>query len=236
MSKGAEKLSERLHTVEFHNQNLLKIYNRITDKVSFQEDNMHAIQIMFKDETLSLLDEFHTLKSYVQNKVQKLNESMRALEQHTGLESQMLQQAVVKRFEMVEEIIRTDQQGGKVKEQDLYSPIQVKVKDDLPRILSAYLVISFEKPSGTKYPKVVKQYKWQPTGMSNLKEIKYAIVSYSFHSPFVREMVKIWASRNKATLNAWLQLVSAILEDGHQLLWKCYLREEAKILEQQREA
>ena len=49
-------------------------------------------------------------------------------------------------------------------------------------------------------------------------------------------MVKIWSSHNKATLNNWLQLVSAILEDGHQLLWKCYLREEAKILEQWGEA
>ena len=40
-------------------------------------------------------------------------------------------------------------------------------------------------------------------GTSNLKEIKQEIISYGLHSPFVREMVKIWASSNKATPHAW---------------------------------
>ena len=34
----------------------------------------------------------------------------------------------------------------------------------------------------------------------------------------------------------WLQLISVVLENGPQLLWKCYWREEAKILEQQGKA
>ena len=38
------------------NLNLLKSYDRLIDKVSLQEDNMHDIKIMFKDEALSLLD------------------------------------------------------------------------------------------------------------------------------------------------------------------------------------
>ena len=58
------------------------------DKISRQEGNMHTVKIMFKDETLSLLDKFYTLKS-----------SVRALEQNTGQEIQTLQKAVVKRFE-----------------------------------------------------------------------------------------------------------------------------------------
>ena len=74
-------------------------------------------------------------------------------------------------------------------------------QDDSPRVLAAYLIISSEKPSGTKYPKVVKEYTWKPIGISNLKEIKEAIVSGGLHSPFVREMVKTWASSNKATLH-----------------------------------
>ena len=53
------------------------------DRVSLQEGNMHTIEIMSKDEKLSLLDKFYTLESYVQNKDQQLNESMRALEQNT---------------------------------------------------------------------------------------------------------------------------------------------------------
>ena len=31
----------------------------------------------------------------------------------------------------------------------------------------------------------------------------------------------------------WLQLVSAVLDDGPQLIWKCYFREEANILKRQ---
>ena len=65
---------------------------------------MHAIKIMSKDETLSLLDRLHTLES-----------SMRALEQNTGQEIQTLQKAVVNRFEKNEEIIEFDDQKQKVK-------------------------------------------------------------------------------------------------------------------------
>ena len=53
--------------------------------------------------------------------------------------------------------------------------------------------------------------------MKDLKEIKQAVVSYDICSPFVREMVKIWASWNNATPHDWLWFVSAILEDGPQL-------------------
>ena len=101
----------------------------------------------------------------------------------------------------IEEIIKTAEQGEKVQGQDLASSVCARVLDDLPRILAAYLVISSEKPSGTKYPKVVKEYTWQPIGMSDLEEIKQAIISYGLNSPFVREMVKMWVSSNKVTLH-----------------------------------
>ena len=54
MSKDTEKLSERIHTVEFDNQSLLKSGNRFADRVALQECNLHTIQIMSKDEMLSL--------------------------------------------------------------------------------------------------------------------------------------------------------------------------------------
>ena len=101
-------------------------------------------------------------------------------------------------------------------------PVHVRVWDDLPRVLVAYLVISSEKPSVIKYPKVVKEYTWQSISMSDLKEIKQAIVSYGLQSPFVSEMVKTWASSNKATPHDWLQLISVVLENRPQQLWKCY--------------
>ena len=39
------ELSERICAVEFNNQNLLKSYDRLMDKVSLQEGNMHTIKI-----------------------------------------------------------------------------------------------------------------------------------------------------------------------------------------------
>ena len=74
---------------------------------------MHTIQIISKNETLSLLDKFHTLESYMQITDQKLNESMRTLEQHIGQEIQTLQKAMVKSFEMIGEIIGTAGRGEK---------------------------------------------------------------------------------------------------------------------------
>ena len=51
--------------------------------------------------------------------------------------------------------------------------------------------------------------------MKDLKDIKQ-VVSYVRHSPYVRELVKTRASRNKIMPRDWLQLVSAELEDGHR--------------------
>ena len=51
---------------------LPKGYGRLTDRMFLQEGNMHAIKIMSKDDTLSVLDRLHTLEY-----------SMRELEQNT---------------------------------------------------------------------------------------------------------------------------------------------------------
>ena len=69
---------------------------------------MHTIKIMFKDETLSLLDKFYTLKF-----------SVRVLEQNTVQEIQTFKNVVVKRIENANKII--DDQGHKVQGQDLAS-------------------------------------------------------------------------------------------------------------------
>ena len=69
--------------------------------------------------------------------------------------------------------------------------------------------------------------------MTDLKEIKQAIVAYGLHLSFVRKMVKMWAFSSKATTQDWTQLISAVLENGQQLLWRCFFKEEIRILEQQ---
>ena len=60
--------------------------------------------------------------------------------------------------------------------------------------------------------------------MTDLKEIKQAIVAYGLHSSFVREMVKMWAFSSKAMPQDWAQLISAVLESGQQLLWRCFFK------------
>ena len=65
---------------------------------------------------------------------------------------------MVKRFEKTEEFTETDEQGQKVQRQDLASCIHVRLWDDFFRvIITAYTVIFSERPSGNKYPKVVKE-------------------------------------------------------------------------------
>ena len=49
-------------------------------------------------------------------------------------------------------------------------------------------------------------------------------------------MVQTWAFSNKAIPQGWAKLISAVLERGHQLLWRCFFKEEVRILEQQKKA
>ena len=72
--------------------------------------------------------------------------------------------------------------------------------------------------------------------MNYPKEIKQAVVSRDFHSPFVREMVKTWTSSIKEMPHEWLQLVSAVLDYQPQLMFKYYFRKELKIIGQQGKA
>ena len=72
--------------------------------------------------------------------------------------------------------------------------------------------------------------------MTDLKEIKQATVPYELYLSFVREMVKTWAFSSKAMHQDWAQLILAVLESGPQLFWRFFLKEEARILEQQEKA
>ena len=62
----------------------------------------------------------------------------------------------MKGFDSVEELVRTDKQGEEVQakdnSKDLASPVPLRVRDDLPRVLATYPVITSEKPANTQYP------------------------------------------------------------------------------------
>ena len=72
MSKGVEKVSDRIHTIEFDNQNLLKSYFSLADRVSLKDSSRHAIQILFKNVMLSLKEKPQTLELLVQNQENEL--------------------------------------------------------------------------------------------------------------------------------------------------------------------
>ena len=56
MTVGTETLFKRICSAECINQTLLKGYDRLIDRMSLQKGNVHAINIMSKDEILTLLD------------------------------------------------------------------------------------------------------------------------------------------------------------------------------------
>ena len=124
----------------------------------------------------------------MQNEDQRFNASMKSLEMYTGQEIQDLQKTIIKRFEIIEEIIGADEQGKKAQGQD--STLPVAVRDDLPRVLASYPVIYSDKASSSKGPKGSKEGRWIPIGMNDLKEIKQAVITYGLHSIFIREMIK----------------------------------------------
>ena len=98
ISKSTKKLSERIHTVEFDNQNLLKCYDRLADRVFLQDGNLHTIQVMFKNGMLSLKEKLQALESHVQNEDQRQGASMKSLEIYTGQEIQALQKTIIKKI------------------------------------------------------------------------------------------------------------------------------------------
>ena len=220
MTVSAETLAERIITIECENRTLSKGYDRLIDRISIQEGTVHAMRIMSKEDIVSLTDKLHALESL-----------MKALEHNTGQEIQDLQKAMVSRFNKIEEIIDSDEQEQKVERQ--HSPQKTL---SLHRVIPAFPVITSEKITGSKNPKVVKEHTWEPIRMNDLKEFKQAIVNYGLHSSFVREMLKSWALSSRATPQDWNQLTSAVLENRPLWHFKCLFKQEARLLQQQESA
>ena len=61
---------------------------------------------------------------------------MKTLEIFTGQEIQNLQKTAIKRFESIEELVRTDKQGEEVWAKDLALPVPLRVRDDLSRVFA----------------------------------------------------------------------------------------------------
>ena len=154
-----------------------------------------------------------TLESQVQDGDQKINTIGRSLEIFAGQEIQTLAAIMIKRFEMIEEIIGADEQGDKTQGQDTLSPLAVRT--GLHRILLTYPVIYSDKVSISKGSKGAKEAKWTQVGMNDLMEIKQGVINYGLHSTFVKEMIRTWASMP----HDFSQLRFMVLEDGLSLMF-----------------
>lgn len=97
---------------------------------------------------------------------------------------------------MIEKFFSTDNQGEEIQAKDVASPVPLRIREDLPIVLTTYSIITSEKTGNTQYANKYIEYKWKPMDMKALKDIKQAVASYSMHSPFVRDVIKIWASCN----------------------------------------
>ena len=50
-------------------------------------------------------------------------------------------------------------------------------------------------------------------------------------SPYVRQMLNIWATQSRIILQGWKDLAAAVLEAGSQLQWLIRWQEEAAVIE-----
>ena len=75
---------------------MLESYHKLADRLSLQDDNLKAIQVMSKYEMLSLKEKLQILESHVYNGDQRLGTSMKSPEIYTGQEIQALQKTVEK--------------------------------------------------------------------------------------------------------------------------------------------
>ena len=122
------------------------------------------------------------------SQVQKINTIGKSLETFAGKEIRVLHKTMIKIFEMIEEIIGTDELDEKIQGQDTMPPPAVRT--GLPSVYATYYVIYSDKVSTSKCSKGAKEARWMPVGMNDLKEIRQAIINYGLHSTFVKEMIK----------------------------------------------
>jgi hypothetical protein len=71
-----------------------------------------------------------------------------------------------------------------------------------------------------------------PIEMIDLKHHKEPMISYGMHSPYVKQILKNWATPNRIIPQGWKELVAAVLDARLQLQWLTWWREEASIIEQ----
>ena len=229
-----EQLVERIKIIE--NQGLSEQVDTMIDKIDSMSKGTRKLPervqaVEFDVQMLPQSFDKVTDRMNLQNGNQKTDTLVKLLETRVGQEIQDLRETMIKRLEMIEETIGAGEQSKKAQGQDTMPPPAVRT--GLPRVLTTYPVIYSDKGLTSKGSKGVKEARWTPIAMNDLKEIKQAVVNFGLHSAFVKEMIRTWASNVRATPHDFSQLVSAVLDDGPSLMFGIYFREESKHMEQQ---
>ncbi|MGE9715823.1 hypothetical protein ACQP3F_29955, partial [Escherichia coli] len=60
-----------------------------------------------------------------------------------------------------------------------------------------------EKLPSKKHPHGQMAYQWEHIQLKILKGIKESVVSYGFHSPYVKELLNSWAIFHRVTYTDW---------------------------------
>ena len=123
----------------------------------------------------------------------------------------------------IENFIEFDDQEQKVQRENLTLLVHKNLWDSFPRVLPAFPLISTQNVSGPKYPKAVKEYIWESTHMTDLKEIKQTM-------DYIHPLLERWWKPRIFSNKAMHQLISEVLENWPHLLWRCFSKEEAIIL------
>lgn len=87
-------------------------------------------------------------------------------------------------------------------------------------------------PANYQHPQGYVQINWKPPDMPDLKRLKGAVVAYGMPSPYVRQILNLWATQNRVIPQECEGPMAAILEASSQLLWLTWWRKEATAMEQ----
>lgn len=123
----------------------------------------------------------------------KLTALMKTLEGPAVGGVQSLQKATTNRFQVLEELIKTDKKRIQTQMEDIRevstSPLPWRIRDELPGFVStpamSYPITNYGRQANKNYSEGYTDWKWESTHVKDLNNIKEAGVAYGMLSAYV---------------------------------------------------
>ena len=97
--------------------------------------------------------------------------------------------------------------------------LHYETKEEWPTVIRTptliYPITIQEQSPDDRHPQGYAEVNWNPVETLDWKRYE-AGVSYGVHSPFVKQMLNSWATRNRIIPQGWKDIVAAVLEAGPQ--------------------